>query len=439
MKIMEMMEARLMPAAGALGRNKYLVSVRDGFLVTMPLLIIGSFFMLINYFPIQAWIDLLRRISIAGVSVSALLSTATTATFSLFAVFAVMGIGYNFSRHMGITPIHGAAVALVSWFMLMPMYTLYTPDGAAAAVRVASVPFDWVGTRGVFIGIICAFLSVSLYSFAEKKNWVIKMPAGVPPTVGMSFASLIPAAFVMAVFLVINVLFRFTPWENAFNFVFNFFQLPLQNVSNTVWTMALVYLFAHILWFFGIHGTNITDSVFRPILVTLSGENLAALQSGLPMPNIINQQFQDLFATYGGGGSTLSLLIAALLFCKSQRIRSLGKLSLFPGVFGINEPVIFGLPIVLNPTLLIPFILVPLINIIVTYTAMAIGLVPICNGVIMPWTTPPIISGLLSSGWRGAVLQIIMISVGVAIYLPFIRSLDKQYINEEEAAERNGK
>ena len=438
MKFMNKLEDKLMPLASALGSNKYLVSVRDGFLVTMPLLIIGSFFMLINYFPIQPWIDLLSEATIAGISISALLSTATTATFSLFAIFAVMGIAYHFSRHMEITPIHGAAVALVSWFMLMPMYTLYLPEGAAEAVRVSSIPFDWVGTKGIFIGIVCAFSSIHLYKFIVNKGWVIKMPEGVPPTVGRSFASLIPAAFVMVVFVLINLLFRFTPWENAFDFVFRFLQLPLQNVSNSMGAMVLIYLFAHILWFFGIHGTNITDTVFRPILIALSGENLEALQSGLKMPNIINQQFQDLFATYGGGGSTLSLLIAALLFCKSKRLKDLSKLSIFPGIFGINEPVIFGLPIVLNVTLLLPFIFVPMINIIITYIVMAIGLVPICNGVIMPWTTPPIISGFLSSGWRGAVFQFIMVTLGVFLYLPFVRSLDKQYLKEESETINKG-
>lgn len=439
MKPVEKLENALMPIAKAISKNKYLISVRDGLLVSMPLLVIGSFFLLISNFPVPAWMDLMSTATIAGTSLASLCSVATTATFSLMAVFAVMGIGFNFAKHMEINPLHGAAVALVSWFMLMPMYTLFTPDGAAQAVRISSVPFDWVGTRGIFIGIICSFLSIHIYRWVEKKGWVIRMPAGVPPTVGQSFASLIPAAMVMAIFLAIHILFLFTPWGNAFEFVFRFLQLPLQNVGDSLGAMTAVYLFAHILWFFGIHGTNITDSVFTPILYALSAENLSALQNGLPMPHIINKQFQDLFATYGGGGSTLSLLIAALIFCRSKRIRELGKLSILPGIFGINEPVIFGLPIVLNPTLVIPFIGVPMINIIVTYTVMKIGLVPVCNGVIMPWTTPPVISGFLSSGVAGAILQIIMIGVGILIYMPFIQTMDRQYLMEEkEAAEQTG-
>jgi len=432
MKFVEKMENVLMPIAKVVSENKYLIAIRDGFLVTMPLLIIGSFFMLISNFPIQAWMDLMSSITVAGTSLSAIFGVASTATFSIMAIFAVMGIGYNFSRNIGVNPLHGAAISMVAWFMLMPMYTMYTPAGAAEAVKVSSVPFDWIGTKGLFIGIISVFLSLNIYKKIEDKGWVITMPAGVPPTVGQSFSTLIPAAIVMIVFMVIHVVFLFTPWGNAFEFVFRFLQLPLQNVGDSVGAMLAVYLFAHILWGFGIHGTNITDTVVVPILYALSAENLAALQAGQALPHVINKQFMDLFATYGGGGSTLSLLIAALLFCKSERIKGLSKLSILPACFGINEPVIFGLPIVLNPTILVPFIFVPLFNIAVTYLVMSIGLVPICNGIFMPWTTPPVVSGFLSSGVMGAIFQVIMIAVGTLIYMPFIKSVDNQYLSEEK-------
>jgi PTS system cellobiose-specific IIC component len=141
-----------------------------------------------------------------------------------------------------------------------------------------------------------------------------------------------------------------------------------------------------------------------------------------------------LFATFGGCGSTLSLLIAMLFFCKSKRVKELGKLALIPGVFGINEPIVFGLPIVLNPTILVPFMLVPTMNIVISYFAMRIGLVPYCNGIQIPWTTPPIISGLLATDWRGAVLQIILLVLGVFVYLPFIKMMDKQYLLDESNA-----
>lgn len=436
-RFMDKLESRLMPVAQVIGKNKYLISVRDGFLISMPLLVVGSMFMLISNFPIQSWINLLRNTTFNGVSIASYFSTVTNATFSIMAVFVVMGIGYNYAKQEKTNMIFGATVALLSWFILMPFTTAYTPEGASEAIQISSVPLEWVGSRGIFIGILCAFLSVKIYKWVEGRGWTIKMPNGVPPTVGQSFAALFPIGLVAVVFLIIHILFSFTPWGNAFNFIYKILQMPLQRAGDSLGAMVGVYLFAHVLWFFGIHGTNITDSIFRPILYTLSAENLAALEAGQKLPHIINTQFQDLFATYGGGGSTLSLLIAMLLFCKSKRIKELGKISITPGIFGINEPIIFGLPVVLNPTIAIPFILVPMVNIVISYITMAIGLVPICNGVIMPWTTPPIISGFLSSGWQGALLQLFLIALGVVMYYPFIKTMDKQYMKDEAEAKDN--
>lgn len=431
------LEDKLMPIAQVISRNKYLISIRDGFLISMPLLVVGSIFMLISNFPIQSWMDLLRNTSINGASIASYFSNVTNATFSIMAIFIVMGIGYNYARQEKTNQIFGAAVALVSWFMLMPFTIDYMPEGAEAAVQVSGISLDWVGSKGIFIGILCAFASVKIYKWVENKGWVVKMPKGVPPTVGQSFAALFPIGVIAVVFFFVRLIFSFTPWNNAFNFIYQILQLPLQKVGDSLGAMVGVYLFAHVLWLFGIHGTNITDSVFRPILYALSADNLAALEAGKALPHIINTQFQDLFATYGGAGSTLSLLIAMFFFCKSKRIKQLGKISLIPGIFGINEPIIFGLPIVLNPSIAIPFIIVPMINIVISYITMSIGLVPICNGVIMPWTTPPIISGFLSSGLQGAILQLFLIALGVVLYYPFIKTMDKKYLKDEEEAENH--
>ncbi|WP_311480223.1 PTS sugar transporter subunit IIC [uncultured Anaerococcus sp.] len=428
---MDKLEEKLMPMAAKISGNAHLQSIRDGFALAMPLLIIGSMFMLISNFPIQSWMDLLRNTEVNGNTIASYFSAATNATFTIMSIFVVIGIGYAYGGKLKVNQIFSGIVSLVAWFILMPFSFEFTPEGSEEALTVNGLSFDWLGSKGVFIGIISAFLAVRIYKIIIDKGLVIKMPAGVPPTVGQSFAALLPAAFVMTAFVLIRFIFSLTPWDNAFNFVYSVLQLPLQHIGGTLTAMILVYLFAHILWFLGIHGTNITDSMFMPILYALSAENLAKVNAGQLPENIINVQFQNLFATYGGAGSTLSLLIVAVLIAKSKRLKQLSKLSILPAIFGINEPVIYGLPIVLNPLLMVPFILVPTINIIISYVTMNIGLVPIPNGVIMPWTTPPIVSGFLSSNWQGAVLQLFLIVLGCLIYYPFVVAIDKNNLIQE--------
>lgn len=420
------LESFFIPLAEKLGKNKYLTAIRDGFLLTTPLLIVGSIFLLIANFPIPGWTEFWARFF--GENWTAFISKPTNATFDIMAILAVIGIGYSFSGLMKVDQLAGAAVGLVAWFILLPYQVT---DGT---VTLSGLPLGWVGSRGIFVGILAAFLAIHIFAWVTKKGWVIKMPEGVPPTVTKSFAALIPSAAVMLVFFLINVVFSMTPYGNAFEFVFRILQRPLMSLGNTLGAVMIAMGFQHLFWFFGINGGSIVGSIMQPILTPLSIENLEAFQAGAALPNLVNQQFYDLFTTFGGAGSTLSMLIAMLLVCKSDRIKKLSGISLAPAIFGINEPIIFGLPIVLNPVLLVPFILTPMFNIVVSYFSMALGLVPFCSGVQLPWTTPVIISGFLTTGWRGAVLQIILLAVGVLIYLPFVRMMDKQYLEESGKA-----
>ena len=450
--MMDKLEKILMPMAEAIGRNKYLIAIRDGFLVSTPLLIVGSIFLLLANFPIQAWTDFIANVQIGSSNLATLLSKQSDATFTIMAIFATMGIGYSFAKQLKTSGIFGAAVSLMSWFILMPysitgsISAMFDANGAAmevvegAKATVTGVDLGWLGAKGIFMGIICGLVSVHVYAWVEKKGWVIKMPAGVPPTVVQSFAALIPAGIVMTMFFVINTIFV-ACGTDAFTFIFTFLQTPLLGLGDTLGAMVIAYIFLHLFWFFGVNGGSVVGAVFNPILQTLALENLNLYREvgvqGYTVANgahIISQQFQDLFATWGGCGSTLSLLIAMLLFCKSKRITELGKLALIPGFFGINEPIVFGLPIVLNPSIIIPFVLVPTINIVVSYAAMAIGLFPPCNGINIPWTMPIFFSGLLATNWVGAVFQVVMLIVGVFIYMPFIKSMDKQYLADEAAA-----
>ncbi|GEK36280.1 MULTISPECIES: PTS cellobiose transporter subunit IIC [Enterococcus] len=428
-KFLNWLEKVLTPLAKVIGENKYLVAIRDGFLLSTPLLIVGSVFLLIANFPLPQWNEWMS--ALLGDNWEAMMSVPASASFDVMTILAVVGIAYSLGKQFHVDAMQSGIIALVSFFILTPYQTLFTPEGSTTVYEVTSLPLKWMGSSGLFLGMIVALISTRLFVAMVRKGWTIKMPDGVPPTVVKSFEALIPSFVVVTMMFLVNWLVSLTSYGNLQDVIFTFLQTPLLSLGNTLGAMIIAYLFLHFFWFFGINGSSVVGAVFNPVLRALSVENLQAFKDGHEIPNIITGQFQDMFATFGGAGSTLSLIVVMVLFCKSQRIKKLSQLSLIPGIFGINEPVIFGLPIVLNPILLVPFALVPTINIIIAYFSMNIGLVPYTNGIQLPWTTPPIISGFLVSGWQGAVLQGLLFVLGMAIYYPFIKVMDVQYLREE--------
>lgn len=431
-KFLNWLEKMLTPLAKVIGENRYLIAIRDGFLISTPLLIVGSFFLLIANFPIPNWNEMIS--SVLGDNWQSLMVVPASASFDVMTILAVVGIAYSLGRQLNVDSIQAGALALVSFFILTPFTTSFTPENATEVYDVASLPLKWMGSSGLFLGMIIALVSTRLFAAVIHRGWTIKMPEGVPPTVVKSFEALIPSFVVVFVMFAVNWLVSLTPYGNLQEVIFKFLQTPLLSLGNTLGAMIVAYLFLHFFWFFGINGSSVVGAVYNPVLRALSVENMQAHIDHKPIPNIITGQFQDMFATFGGGGSTLSLVIVMFIFCKSQRIKKLSQLSLVPSVFGINEPIIFGLPIVLNPIILIPFALVPTVNIIISYFAMKWGLVPYTNGIQLPWTTPPIISGFLVSGWQASILQALLIVLGMFIYYPFIKVMDDQYLRDEAKA-----
>lgn len=431
-KFLNWLEKMLTPLAKVIGENRYLIAIRDGFLISTPLLIVGSFFLLIANFPIPNWNEMIS--SVLGDNWQSLMVVPASASFDVMTILAVVGIAYSLGRQLNVDSIQAGALALVSFFILTPFTTSFTPENGTEVYDVASLPLKWMGSSGLFLGMIIALVSTRLFAAVIHRGWTIKMPEGVPPTVVKSFEALIPSFVVVFVMFAVNWLVSLTPYGNLQEVIFKFLQTPLLSLGNTLGAMIVAYLFLHFFWFFGINGSSVVGAVYNPVLRALSVENMQAHIDHKPIPNIITGQFQDMFATFGGGGSTLSLVIVMFIFCKSQRIKKLSQLSLVPSVFGINEPIIFGLPIVLNPIILIPFALVPTVNIIISYFAMKWGLVPYTNGIQLPWTTPPIISGFLVSGWQASILQALLIVLGMFIYYPFIKVMDDQYLRDEAKA-----
>lgn len=426
---MKKLESWLMPIANTLSKNKVLISIRDGFIFALPMIVIGSIFLLISNFPIDGWSEFVA--SFAGKGWETNFDAVTSATFDCYAILGCMGIAYAYARENGVDKIECALLSLVNFLILAPKSF---PDYVNANGKAFSgFAFANLGTKGIFLAMITAIFTVLMFKFVVKKHWVIKLPDGVPPAVMDSFAALIPAAFTMVVFFIVNIIFTHTSFGNAPAFIYAVLQAPLMGVGRSAGFEVLYQFLSTLFWLFGINGPAVTNTIFSPIHQALILENYEATAAGLPMTNIFTAGFSDFFCNFGGGGSTLGLVIMMAFFAKSKRMKTLGKLSLPAAIFGINEPIIFGFPIVLNPLMAIPFMLAPVLNTILAQIATQIGFIPITIGVQLSWTTPIFISGFLVTGsFNAVILQAVQLAMDMGIYYPFMRMQDIKYLEDEK-------
>lgn len=421
-KFIEMLENKMVPVAVKLDGNRYITAIKDGFFGVMSLLIIGSFFLLLGNIPVAGYADFMA--SWLGENWKSYFNVPYDITMNIMTLYVIIAMSRSLARTYKLDSISAISSALVAFLLLTPFVEL--KDGGFG------IPITNLSASGLFVGMIVSVIAVEIVRFAEKKGWKIKMPDSVPENVARSFSALIPALFVIIVFNIVRILFSFTPYGTVQDFIFHFLQLPLLSLGSTLPATLIITLFEGTLWGFGIHGSNIIGGIMKPIWLALTADNAAAFAAGEQLPHIITHQFYSNFMKVGGFGGTIGLTILMFIKARSKQYKSLGKLAIGPGIFGINEPVIFGMPIVLNPIMIIPFILTPIIFAIVAYVAMATGLVPFTNGTNIPWTTPPIISGFIVSGWRGALLNVVQILLSMLIYYPFFKSADRIALKREQ-------
>jgi len=412
--------------AGKLASQRHLVALRNGIVLGMPLIIIGSLFLILGNLPSEAYMNW-----IADVGIAPYFSKITNGSFGLMGLIAVFGIANSLTRYYGKDGISAGVIALSA-------FVIVTPDLATDAGT--GIGYTYVGSAGLFIAIVVGLITAEIFSFAVEKDWTIKMPEGVPPAVSRSFSALIPGFLVILLFGVLYAIIDMTGVAdgNIHVLVTETIGRPFTAVGSSLWGSLLMIFLNSFFWFLGIHGQNIIGPIMNPIWLQNTDQNRLALEAGEALPNIITNEFMTIFVWIGGGGSTLGLAIVLAFFTKSERAKALGALTLPSGIFNINEPLIFGLPIVLNFKLLIPFIAAPIVMAIISYFAMTTGLVASPAGIVVPWTMPPIISGYLASGGAisAALLQVVTLLTSVVIYYPFMRSLDKEYLvaEEQEAA-----
>ena len=426
--ISNFIEEKMVPVVSKFASLRYMRALKSGFMVIMPLTIIASVFLLITDFPITGYPEFMAKIF--GPEWDSFLSPAYRATFDMMGILLAGTIAYKLAESDEVDPLPVMIISIVAYVIVTPKFV--TAESGEVINKV--LPMAWLGPTGVITAIIMSITSTEIYRFIVKKNLVIQLPENVPPMVYKSFFSLVPGVIVVAFALLVNGIFL-TMGKSMHEFIYDILQVPLQGLTASPIAITIVAGLNGFLWWFGIHPT-VVNSIVNPLLNANSVENLELFKQGaltLENANIGTIQMIDQFATIGGAGMTIGLVLAMLVVAKSQRMKMLSKLSTVPAVFNINEPIVFGLPIIMNPLMLIPITLAPIVSVLIAYGAIVIGFMNPFNGVVAPWPTPPIFSGFLVSGWQGAVVQVVAIIAAFAIYYPFVLALDKQYRAEEVA------
>lgn len=419
------LEEKFMPVAAKLGNQKHIQAIRDGLILSMPLTIAGSIFLILAFLPISGYYEFMA--GIFGDAWMGKVLYPVRATFDIMAIFGCIGVSYRLAEKNKVDCLSSVALALMTFMILTPFKVSFMNN------TVEAIPLMYTGSAGLFGAIISSIISVEIYSWFIRKNIVIKMPENVPPAVAKSFVALIPTLALMIGTLIVRLILENTSLQNIHELLKVILTTPLKTLVGSWWGLAIITAIIQLFWIAGLHGSTIILGMIGPVLGLLGDQNRLAYEVGAEIPNIIGGPFFDLFISIGGGGGTFALAFLLAFVSKSKQLEEIGKISVGAACFNINEPIIFGLPIVMNPYLIIPFFITPILTGLIGYFSIAIGILPKLPGISIPWTTPPLISGYLGSigSFRYVILQVILILIGMIIYLPFFKAFDKKMLEEE--------
>lgn len=406
--------------ASKFGNQIHLRSLRDAFATVMPLYILAGLAVLLNNTLFQ-WI-------FSGGSLTSVQywgNLVVNGTLNISSLLIAPVIGYMLSHNKGFSnPLAAALVSLSALVVMMPEAVSIVPSGTTDSVMVQGVlSFGNVGTQSMFAGIIIGLAATELFvRVSNIKKLQINLGDSIPPSVAKSFNVLASFIIVISIFALLGAVLSIGFHTDLINIVTNMIQEPLRTVTTGLVGCVILYSLGNSLWFLGIHQSVIFSSILQPLLIVNMTQNMAAYAAGKAVPNLLNDAFVSTFGMMGGSGSTICLLIATFLVGRNKANKSVSKMALAPGLFNINEPVIFGYPIVYNISLIIPFILTPALGIIIGYAATALKFMNPCV-VYIPWTTPPLLNSYLATGgdWRAVIVQVIILLVGVVFYIPFVK------------------
>jgi len=403
--------------------QRHLIAIRDGIIATLPLIIVGSFFLIIAEPPLPILEDLVEPY------VEKIMH-ANMMTFGLMALYASFTMGYSLSKSYDMDGQSGGLLSLTTFLMMTLPINLDEKLSDSDAIGYV-LPIENFGGSGLFVAILSMLFAVEVMRLIKISGFTIKMPKQVPGSVARSFESLIPAI------VIVLIAWGFRSVLNIdLNEVVNSIFEPLGYFAgDTLLGAVIPVFFIVLLWSAGIHGVAVMGSIFQPIWFSLLDQNKEAVAAGQEMPHTIVEPFFQWFVWIGGAGATFSLCLL-MVFSKSIYLKKVGRFSIVPVMFNINEPLIFGTPLVMNPILALPFITIPIILTVITYTVMKLGLLA-KMAVIAPWVLPgPIGAFMATAGdWRAIVMVFFNIAIAAILYYPFFKMYERKMMEQEQEEE----
>lgn len=409
-----------------------MTAIKDGMMCSLPVTLIASVALILSNFPFLSnyapGIDaVLKKI----------FSSINPVTLGLLAIYIIIGTARSYSKNKNIDPMYGIMCALASFLLVTPFSTVTDVIVDGEVIKNATVsniiPTNVLGASGVFPALIITFISISVLAYLEHKKFTIKMPDSVPDNIAKPFLAIIPIGGAILVALAIRLVFEITPFGTLQNCIDTVITKPFLSLGNNIWVFLFIIFVCQVLWFFGIHGTNLVlNTVWQPIALVAMAANLEAFSAGQPLPYVLTAAF-----TCFTGQAKLSEIVALSVLGKSKQAKAISKLSLVPALFNIHEPFVFGLPVIMNTTLVIPWMIVESLQAGLAYFLVVLtGAVPIFQA---PWTCPPIIQQLIATNFNpwSVVITIATFALGFVLWVPFIKLLDKQYLENEKQLEEN--
>lgn len=413
-QVMNFMEEKIMPPLFKMASNKYLLAIRDAFTSTLAIVLIGSVFLLICYFPNESWAEFI------GPYVP-MLSVPNTLTLGLIALYMAFAIGYALANAVNLQPlVNGVATTAIFLIMVNPL----TAEG--------TISLAYLGSQGIFCAILAGVVTVFLNYQFTKRGILIKMPDSVPPIISAAFEMLISLGIIVVLVWAVRVAFGVN-----IPGLMSMLISPLAVAADSPFAVVTESLISRTLWFAGIHGGSIiafNGGALYPFALANIDANAAAVAAGQAMPYIITPSFESFYQD--SSVSAFAICLMMVVVCKSSHLKQIGKLAALPAVFGVTEPSWFGLPVVLNPIMLIPFLFANTFNLLTTWILSYLNIIG-RTYVTLHWALPGFLGSYLSSGGdlRNLIWWIVLLVLNCLIYYPFIKMYDKQKMQEETEAQ----